>query len=134
MDVYQSISLNKFWHHYNNRFFFFKVKQPTPNLNLSSNKADPNVYAVDAFSLNWNEFQFYVLCFFKNWQSIKYTDSKTHWLIQPFLLKNDENEKESSNNNTSQCNKFSSPKQQKIEVNTSAKADLMICHVSGKNS
>ena len=81
--------------------------------------------------MNFN-FMFYV--FFKNWQSIKYTDSKTHWLIQPFLLKNDENKKRVPIIIPASVTNSAHPNNKKLKSTAVQKPDLMICHVSGKNS
>ena len=56
----------------------------------------------------------------KNGRSRRVTGSIS--LAHPtILLKNIENKKQSSNDNTSKCNKFSSPKQQKAGVDSSGK-------------
>ena len=61
-----------------------------------SYKADVNAYAVDAFSLKWNEFQSYVfpllICIWQCFQLIRMEKTEgiqleTHWTTQPVYSK-----------------------------------------------
>ena len=94
-----------------------------------SYKPDPNAYAVDAFSLDWSKLQFYAFPPFscvsqcvhkKNKQSRRNTSNIP--LADPtVLLKNNENDKATPSNNTSQCRKPCSSERLKKFVDSSSK-------------
>ena len=107
-----------------------------------SYKPDPNVYAVEAFSLDWSKLQFYVFppysCISQCVQKIK-TDKAEgilvipHWPTQPFYSKIMKMTKGLPLIIPVNTENLVHPNGSKSLLTVAAKTELMVCHVSGRD-